>query len=508
MKFDDLVNQPVLIIVFFAMSLSIFIDESFGAIEDSVDEHPLPILTDPNFKIQLVQANLNFPTKMTFIDDNIILVGQKNDGKIIVIKNFQLQKQPAFDLAVESGWERGLSGLTSVNFQGKDYVFVYFTKSNTDLDTHVPTSREGTENNGNALFRFIWNGTSLVDPIQILHPIPYSQPWHHGGAMTILDETLFLTVGDNFEEGFLVNSSDETIYDRGVIFRIDFTGEPISTNPFREESISKYFAYGIRNSYGITVDPKTNYVWDTENGEDDFDEVNLVFPGFNSGWNKIMGPIGKGKFSSEIDKLTNLEGSKYSDPKFSWKFPVAPTAIEFLKSSKYGEDLQNDVFIGDVHGRIYHLELNENRDGFVFSDQSLNDLIVNSPEEMESLIFGKNLGIVTDIKTGPDGYLYIVSMVHADAPGWGIWASQVKNLDWEKKGALMGVIFRIIPSSHIVEEILEISPPRHQIAKGILPYDVRCIEGLKLIFKSINGNPTCVKDSTAEKLFERGWGYN
>jgi hypothetical protein len=60
-------------------------------------------------------------------------------------------------------------------------------------------------------------------------------------------------------------------------------------NPFGGQ-LAKYYAYGVRNSFGLAFDPLTGELWDTENGPDSYDEVNLVLPGFNSGWEKIMGP--------------------------------------------------------------------------------------------------------------------------------------------------------------------------------------------------------------------------
>ena len=55
----------------------------------------------------------------------------------------------------------------------------------------------------------------------------------------------------------------------------------------------RYYAYGIRNSFRIPIDPVTGNLWETENGEDAYDEINLVKPGFNSGWDKVMGPISR-----------------------------------------------------------------------------------------------------------------------------------------------------------------------------------------------------------------------
>jgi glucose/arabinose dehydrogenase len=243
-------------------------------------------------------------------------------------------------------------------------------------------------------------------------------------------------------------------YDKGVIYRIDAEGNPITTNPFFANStLSKYFAYGIRNGYGIAVDPITDSIWDSENGDNDFDEINLVFPGFNSGYQKIQGPSGKGEWSSPISELTYIEGSQYSEPEFSWKNAVGLTAIEFLNSKIYGTVYENDMFVGDAYGNLYHLKLNHERTGFVFSDTALKDLIVDTPQEGESIIFGKNLGLITDIKTGPDGYLYILSMIQTDRPGWIQFMEGVEGTDVKKLGTMQGVIFRIIPSSN--ESVLD-----------------------------------------------------
>ena len=473
-----------------------------------------PTLIDPNFKIQVVQKGLDFPTKMTFVDNDIILIAQKANGQVAVIKNFELLKDPALDLNVESGWERGFTGLSSINYQRENFVFVYYTESATKEDTHVPGGKkEGNENNGNKLVRYRWDGSMLVDPVLLLHPIPYSTKAHQGGAITILDNYLYIIIGDNEEYkirekpgNFLINTSQErNYYDRGTIFKIDFEGNPAPNNPFPDPDLSKYYSYGIRNGYGIAVDPLTKNIWDTENGPEVFDEINLIFSGFNSGWKKIMGPNGVGRYSSELSNLISLEGSRYSDPEFTWNVPIGVTAIEFINSEKYGTEYQNDVLVGDsINGNLYHFELNDDRDALVFSNSLLEDLIADVPMEVESNVLGKNFGIITDIKTGPDGYLYLVSMVQTDSSGWGVWRGSLHEGDLEKQGPKLGVIFRILPESVFIE-IFEKLPLKRQVEQGILPNDVFCKEGLELIFKSKNNSPGCVKPTTAKKLIERGW---
>jgi len=98
--------------------------------------------------------------------------------------------------------------------------------------------------------------------------------------------------------------------------------------------LNLYYAYGIRNGYGLDFDPISGKLWDTENGPEYGDEINLVNPGFDSGWNVIQG-IWKGRSLSNIGKivldqpqdLVNFGGrGKYRAPEFVWNNTAAPTA--------------------------------------------------------------------------------------------------------------------------------------------------------------------------------------
>jgi glucose/arabinose dehydrogenase len=175
----------------------------------------------------------------------------------------------------------------------------------------------------------------------------------------------------------------------------------------------RYYAYGIRNSFGIAIDPVTGNLWETENGEDTYDEINLIKPGFNGGWKVIMGPMSKGNGITEND-LVNFTGSHYADPVFSWLKPVAVTAIEFLKSSKLGTDYLNNMFVGDYkNGNLYFFKLNKDRTAIELDNNQqaagLSDLVVDNKNELEAVKFASGFNGITDIKTGPDGLLYVLS---------------------------------------------------------------------------------------------------
>ena len=192
----------------------------------------------------------------------------------------------------------------------------------------------------------------------------------------------------------------------------DGSGAP--GNPFMNDPnivMHKYYAYGIRNSFGITFDPVKGNLWQTENGPDVYDEINVVKPGFNSGWIKVMGPLSRNRDANIAGELVNYPGSHYTDPVFSWKNPVAVTGIEFMKSSALGEKYKNNIFVGDYNnGNLYYFELNDTRTG-IKPEAGLYGLIVDDDDQLSAVTFGTGFGAISDIKMGPkDGFLYVLSI--------------------------------------------------------------------------------------------------
>jgi glucose/arabinose dehydrogenase len=136
----------------------------------------------------------------------------------------------------------------------------------------------------------------------------------------------------NFQSGQLPDDS-------GVILRVNpINGSASANNPFAAngDEAGRYYAYGIRNSYGFDFDPVTGKLWDAEKGEDVFDEINVVEPGFNSGWKSVMGPMSANAGVSE-SSLVSIPGSYYADPVFSWAEYRGITDIEFLNSTAFGQ---------------------------------------------------------------------------------------------------------------------------------------------------------------------------
>ena len=281
------------------------------------------------------------------------------------------------------------------------YVFLYYTESVVDGNDNCPKDKFcnlGNDPLGNRLYRYELVNDKLVNPKLMLNLPAEPGPGHNGGAVTIgPDNNVYLAIGDvKIKWIQKVSSADG----RGGILMVTQDGEVsgeggkgILGNTY---PLNLYYAYGIRNSFGIDFDPVTGKLWDTENGPKFIDEINLVEPGFNSGGE---------------DNLLDFGGkAKYSPPEFTWVDTIGPTALKFLNSDKLGKQYQNDIFVGDVvHGNIYHFKLDKKRTGLLFLEESLSDKVADKDQENEGIIFGKGFGSISDLEVGPDGYLYIVS---------------------------------------------------------------------------------------------------
>ena len=121
-----------------------------------------------------------------------------------------------------------------------------------------------------------------------------------------------------------------------------------------------------------------------------------------------MGPISKSSITPK--DLVSLPGSYYCDPVFSWEPSVGVTDIEFFNSNNFGPGYKNNAFVGDINnGNLYYFKVNANRTGFEFESPDIGTDRVANGDEKDKLAWGKGFNGITDIETGPDGNLYILS---------------------------------------------------------------------------------------------------
>jgi glucose/arabinose dehydrogenase len=369
----------------------------------------------------------------------------------------------------------------------------------------APTMGPDTDNEldvpllGNRVDRFIWNGSQLTFERNLIKLLAFqhdaapeppgqgdqAQPIranHDGGVIAFgPDGKLYVMLGDVGRRGQLQNlpsgptatglgpqvaddlfggPQPDAAHFSGVILRLNDDGSTPVDNPFArtgaavdeiDANIRKIFAYGIRNSFGMAFDPVSGDLWDQENGEDAYDEINRIEPGMNSGWIQFMGPSSRVAEFREIEttslhhedvpnlqqirwgperiattssealaRLFTIPGSHYNEPEFSWKHVLAPAAIGFLNSRELGPQFFGDLFVGfsttdTLGGPLFRMQLTGNRRSIAVSDSRLEDRVADNVTfhdmtESESLVIGRDFGIITDIETGLRGELFIVSL--------------------------------------------------------------------------------------------------
>ena len=351
----------------------------------------------------------------------------------------------------------------------------------------------------NRVDRFVWNGATLTFERNLIKLLAFqndgapepagqgdeAQPPrgnHDGGVITFgPDGKLYVLFGDagrrsqlqNLTFGPSQSASGPIVPDdqfggpepdaahfSGVILRLNDDGTIPADNPFarpgapldeRDANIQRIFAYGIRNSFGMAFDPLSGALWDQENGEDAFDEINRVEAGMNSGWIQLTGPSNRVAEYKQIEttalhhedfpnlqqfrwppariadttnealaRLFALPGAHYSEPEFSWTHVLAPAAIGFLNSRALGPQFAGDLFVGfsvpePLGGPLFRFQLTGHRRTIAVDDPRLEDRVADNLDfhdltESESLVFGRDFGVVTDIETGPNGNLFIVSI--------------------------------------------------------------------------------------------------
>ncbi|MBL8840395.1 MAG: PQQ-dependent sugar dehydrogenase [Planctomycetes bacterium] len=383
-------------------------------------------LLDPRLRVSVWASGFSSnPTTFTWIGPGEMLVLQKHNGRVRWVKDGVILGD-ALDLPVNIDQERGGLGIVAdPDFATNGFVYIYYSKSTTGGDTNVNASWLD-----NRVERYTWNGATLGNAFGPLVAFPADPnqgngPNHDGGVLRFgPDGKLYGQTGDlnrgrfGGKERVEQNTATSGSASVGGIFRINADGTIPPDNPFTGESdaaLHLWWSYGLRNGFGMSFDPVTGELWNTENGSSSYDEVCRVPKGMNSGWLKIMGPDARdatyfenGFAAFDASDLVHLANSTYVDPAFSFKVPVGITAIGFLTSKLFPHDLQDRCLFADNNLKnLYAAPLDGARAEFVLPP-SLADRVADDATERDLLRLGTNFGVVTDLQLGADGYLYLM----------------------------------------------------------------------------------------------------
>ncbi len=478
-----------------------------------------PEMLNPRLTVGPLVSGLTTPIGLAFLGRTDLFVIEKDTGRVLRVQNGAVAGT-VLDLGVNNNSERGLLGIAlHPQFPREPFVYLYWTcrTATTPADPFFPVDHECLDSNmflpdsnnilqvpllGNRVDRFVWNGATLTFDRNLIKlrafqndaaPIPPGQDDaaqppranHNGGVIRFgADGKLYIQMGDNGRRGQLQNLENgpggptrmddqfggpepDDAHLTGVILRLNDDGSTPGDNPFFAAgasmggevgaNIQKIYAYGIRNGFGMAVDPYSGSLWEQENGDDSFSELNRVEAGFNSGWVQIMGPPERVAQFKAIEttvtpnppdpnattyfglqqlrwspvniadspqealaRLFMLPGAHYSAPEFSWKYETSPGGIGFVKGRALGPQFEGDLFMGAARpalqgGHLFRFRLTGNRRQVATDDPRLSDRVADNRfkldvTEGETLLIGRNFGVSTDIQTGPNGNLFVVSI--------------------------------------------------------------------------------------------------
>ena len=156
-------------------------------------------------------------------------------------------------------------------------------------------------------------------------------------------------------------------------------------------------------------------------------------PGFIGTVSELVARMRQGRIYTNLHTVAHPSGeirgqveprgkevSEYIDPELSWKFEVAPVALGFQKGRGLGREYDGDMFVGEARdflegGFLFRMDLSNSRRNLRFSDPRLADKVADNKfkfdiTESESLLFGRNFGVTTEVMTGKNGNLFVVSV--------------------------------------------------------------------------------------------------
>ena len=426
MQISTLQNNCLIFVATVAAFISLFLIGQNINVYGQNGNTELPQVNDTNLQIQEYASGFKFPTGMNFLGPDDILVIEKNTGKVKEIRNGTVVGT-VLDVNVANVSERGLLGI-AVSDEPK-YVFLFYTETE---------NVDGGEVLGNRLYRYEFDNGKLTNPKLLLDLPTMPGPSHNGGVLKIGPDkkSVYLVIGNmNYVQNLTFitkaqnNKNGPPPDGRGGVLRITFDGGVVDGKGLLgdEDPLNRYYAYGIRNSFGIGFDALTGNLWETENGRSTDDEINLVLPGFNSGWREVIG------FSNMTPEFNeeNLEdfGGKgtYRDPEFIWIDTIAPTSVLFVHTDKLGSKYKDNLFVGSVkNGTVFNFPLDDTRSHLVLTGP-LSDKKADTNRETGNVIFGRNFGVITDLQIGPDGNLYILSNYKHDGTIFKITAKNNTN---------------------------------------------------------------------------------
>jgi glucose/arabinose dehydrogenase len=345
-------------------------------------------------RVSVVTKGLSHPWSMVWLPDGSMLITERQ-GRLRIFRNGVLEPEPIAGVPkVQAG---GTSGLLDValhpKFATNGFVYLAYNKSGPK-----PDGSQGSVYT-TALARGRFDGKALVDVKEIF----VAEPWAalSGGDASRLvfaaDGALFMSSSHHRDE----KAPQDPNSDIGKVLRLNDDGTIPKDNPFvgRSGYRPEIYSIGHRTVLGLAIHPTTGALWETENGPQGGDEVNIIQPGKNYGWPLVT-------FGHDYDGTPLHERPMPPNmvlPTIFWVPSITTSGLAFYTGDKFPA-WKNNLFVGSMTvGRIGgtgHLER------VVFNDKG--------EQRRESLLADLHQRI-RDVRQGPDGFLYLLTDEEAGA---------------------------------------------------------------------------------------------
>ena len=348
--------------------------------EAEAREHP-PTIVDPDgavihsekqaFKIEGVARDLETPWGLAFLPDGRLLVTER-PGRLRIVEKGHLLATPV--AGTPTVWAEQDGGLLDIELHPRyaenGWIYLSFAQPGPG-DTSMT-----------AVVRGRIRENRWVDEQAIYTPAPalFGTANYHYGSRFLFDRdgTLLFSIGDRGEK----EAAQDLGRPLGKVHRVNDDGTVPADNPFasRAGAVATIWTYGHRNPQGLSIDPVSGLVWESEHGPMGGDEVNILEAGHNYGWPVISHGIEPG--------ITGTAHEGMKAPIVYWNPTIAPSGIHFYDGARYPQ-WRHDLFVTGLGGT------------------ALRRLEVKGRQVTHQEVLFNRYGRVRDVVTGPDGLLYV-----------------------------------------------------------------------------------------------------
>lgn len=330
-----------------------------------------------DFKLVEVTSGLDHPWGMAFLPDGRILVTERDTPALRLVEGGVLHPNPIAGLpdTISTSGQGGLLDIAlHPNFANNRLLYLSY-------------AGKGKDGVGTEVVRAKLVGHQLTELETVFQVSPKTGGSAHYGSRLRFDRDghLYITIGDRYS---YMQEAQNPANHLGSIIRLSDDGDIPADNPFARslDKRAEIYSYGHRNPQGLTLRPSDGSIWAHEHGPRGGDEVNKLKAGANYGWPAITYGIDYSGLS--ISDKTHAPGME--QPVVYWDPSIAPSGMAFYDGDKF-PNWRDDLFVGALAG------------------QHLRRLELQGDQVIEQEILLDDLARIRDVRSAPDGYLYVLT---------------------------------------------------------------------------------------------------